>query len=253
MSRVLVWFSCGAASAYASKLAIEKYGKERVELVYCDVLNTEHPDNERFLKDVEQWLGKEVTRVKSSKYDSVDDVFEKTRYMAGIAGARCTVEMKKVPRFEYQQPDDIHIFGLTSDEKKRAERLENNNPELNLDFILVDNSVTKAECHAAIENAGIEQPLMYKLGFRNNNCIGCVKASSIQYWKKVRYHFPDVFWHRAEQSRRIGARLVKIKGERKFLDEIPEDDMALFDVYETTEEDISCGPDCKGGADGYES
>ena len=34
---------------------------------------------------------------------------------------------------------------------------------------------------------------------------------------------PDVFAQRAEQSRRIGAKLVRHKGERIYLDELPTD------------------------------
>jgi hypothetical protein len=39
-----VWFSCGAASAIAGKLAAEKYGG-KVELIYCNTAKDEHPDN----------------------------------------------------------------------------------------------------------------------------------------------------------------------------------------------------------------
>ena len=53
---IVCWFSCGAASACAAKLTIEKYGKENVRLVNNPVAN-EHPDNVRFLHDCEQWLG----------------------------------------------------------------------------------------------------------------------------------------------------------------------------------------------------
>jgi PP-loop superfamily ATP-utilizing enzyme len=42
MKRVLVWFSCGAASAVAAKLAVEKYG-DQCEVLYCDTLAYEHP------------------------------------------------------------------------------------------------------------------------------------------------------------------------------------------------------------------
>ena len=38
--RVLVSFSCGAASAVAAKMAVEKYG-DRVEVIYCDTLKYE--------------------------------------------------------------------------------------------------------------------------------------------------------------------------------------------------------------------
>lgn len=61
LKRRLVWFSCGAASAVAAKLAVETYG-DAVDVVYCDTLATEHPDNERFLRDVERWIGRSVTR-----------------------------------------------------------------------------------------------------------------------------------------------------------------------------------------------
>lgn len=39
----------------------------------------------------------------------------------------------------------------------------------------------------------------------------------------IRKHFPEVFARRADQSRRFGSRLARIKGERVFLDEIPAD------------------------------
>jgi hypothetical protein len=49
MTRVISWFSCGAASAVATILAKEKYG-DRLEAVYCRVVE-EHPDSLRFLAD----------------------------------------------------------------------------------------------------------------------------------------------------------------------------------------------------------
>ena len=72
--RVVSWFSCGAASACAAKLAVERWG-EAVEVVYCDMSADEHPDNQRFSEDVQAWLGQPVRRIKSEKYSSVDDVF----------------------------------------------------------------------------------------------------------------------------------------------------------------------------------
>ena len=80
---------------------------------------------------------------------------------------------------------------------------------------------------------------MYSLGFKNNNCIGCVKATSAKYWDMVRRHFPEVFQRRAKQSRDIGVRLVRYHGVRMFLDELPD---PITD--KTPEEDIECGPIC---------
>ena len=236
--RTIAWFSCGGASAIASKLAVEMH--EHVEVVYCDTMKSEHPDNQRFFDDVQEWLGVEIKRITSKKYKDVDDVFEKTRYMSGIHGARCTVEMKKVPRFDFQHPDDTHIFGLTAEEGGRIARFEENNHDLKLEWNLRDAGLTKEDCLDRLASAGLVLPVMYSLGYRNNNCIGCVKATSAKYWNMTRRDFPEVFKKRAEQSRALGVRLTRVKGERIFLDELPAD-------YMTGElENISCGPDCQG-------
>ena len=58
MSRTISWFSCGAASAVATKLAL---AESDVTIVYCEVVE-EHPDNKRFLKDCEEWFGQERVR-----------------------------------------------------------------------------------------------------------------------------------------------------------------------------------------------
>lgn len=237
--RVVVWFSCGAASAVASKMAVDKYGSEMVEVVYCDVMSTEHSDNQRFFNDVQEWIQHPIKKIKSADYESVDDVFTKTRYMAGIHGARCTVEMKKMPRFDFQKPHDVHVFGLTADEGSRIARFEENHPDLKLDWLLMNSGTTKDDCYQAIRRAGIDMPVMYQLGYNNNNCLGCVKATSAKYWNMIRRDFPDVFERRAKQSRELGVRLTRHKGERVFLDELPEDYLPAEPL-----EDISCGPDC---------
>ena len=237
MSRALAWFSCGAASTVAAKLAIEKYG-DACEVCYCWTLPTEHPDNTRFLQDVEKWLRRPVKILKSSRFATVDDVFETRRYLAGIKGAPCTVEMKKMPRLEYQYEDDIHIFGYTADEESRMKRFNETYLDVKTDWILKERGLTKADCFGILKFAGIALPVMYGLGFRNNNCLGCVKASSPAYWAKIRQHFPDVFQRRVEQSHKFGARLVRVQGKRVFLDELPEG------PFHDKGENITCGPDC---------
>lgn len=98
-SRIIVWFSCGAPSAVASKLAIQDYGHERVEVVNCDTKPSEHGDNYRFYKQVQEWLQHPIIEIRNEKYADVDEVIEKTRYMSGPKGARCTTELKKNPHF----------------------------------------------------------------------------------------------------------------------------------------------------------
>ncbi len=246
--RRVVWFSCGAASAVAAKLACDAYG-DGCEVVYCDTMATEHPDNARFFVDVQRWIGREITKIRSSRYATIDEVFERVRYMSGVKGARCTAELKKLPRLEFERPDDVHLFGYTSDERKRAADFEDQNPALIVEWILIDHGVTKAACHQLLRDAGIAQPAMYGLGFEHNNCIGCVKSSSAGYWNKVRRLFPEVFARRAAQGRLLGWKPVILREERDpetgkrhnvrcSLDDLPPD-------AEAPDDDIDCGPVCQ--------
>lgn len=239
MTRVITWFSCGAASAVASKIAIELYG-DIVLPVYCNTMINEHSDNQRFFNEVESWLGKKITIITSTYASTVEQVWDKRQYMSGPQGAPCTVELKKKPRFDFQLPDDVHVFGFTVDEWKRAQRLQKTNPELMFAWPLMAKCYTKDDCKDILTKARIKLPIMYTLGYKNNNCIGCVKASSPKYWNKIRQDFPEIFDRRCEQSRRIGCRLVILKGKRIFLDELPKD------IFTDRKEDLSCGPECRG-------
>lgn len=242
MSRVVVWFSCGAASAIASKLAVEKYG-DRCIVAYCDTLAYEHPDNRRFMDDVSEWIGKPITVLKSSDYTDIMDVFRKTRWLVGNRGARCTTEMKKNVRKEFQEPDDIQIFGFTVDEENRINRFKTENFEVISEFNLRDAGINKAECYKRLRDAGIELPMMYRMGYRNNNCIGCVKGG-MGYWNKIRRDFPDDFARMAAMEREIGATILKDRrgGEAKrvYLDELDPDA-----GHYMSEPDIECGVVCE--------
>jgi hypothetical protein len=232
--RLIVWFSCGAASAVALKLLAHL----KPTAVYCNLQSDEHPDNARFRADIERWTGIKIEVIASQKYATIEEVWEGERYMSGPKGARCTVEMKKVPRFQFQQASDVHIFGFTAEETKRAALFSQNNFDLNLAWPLLQEKITKTDCFRMIKDAGISLPIMYELGFEHNNCIGCVKSASKSYWNKVRKHFPEIFQRRAEQSRRLNCRLVLNNGIRIFLDELlPNEDDNLI-------EDLSCGPQC---------
>ena len=221
--RVLCWFSCGAASAVATKLALTHRTSERpVEIVYCET-GAEHPDNERFLADCERWFGQPVTRLKNEKYADTWHVWERERYLSGIEGAKCTSVLKVEPRLAFQRPHDAHVFGYCADgnDIKRAQRLRRNFFELDIRTPLITKGLTKEHCLAMLESAGIAAPAMYGLGFHNNNCIPCVKAQSPNYWALIRREFPAEFERMVALSRELGVRLTKIAGERRFIDEIP--------------------------------
>ena len=223
MNTIAVWFSCGAASAVAAKRTIDKYGKYHNIIIVNNPVVNEHPDNIRFLKDVEKWLGQKIEFATNKDFPSCDirDVFNKRKYMSGVKGAPCTLLLKKEARYQFEKDNkiDFHVLGFTYDEKSRSDRFQKYERD-NLVPILVDEKITKQECFEILYSEGIKLPEIYGLGFPNANCIGCVKSSSPTYWNMVRARFPEVFEERAKQSREIGARLVRRKGERIFLDEL---------------------------------
>ena len=242
-NRVIAWFSAGAASAVATKLAISKYSEPdddggllysgfttSVVPTYCET-HAEHPDSERFISDCEKWFSSgdvhniKITRLSSDRYADTWDVWNKRRYLAGIEGALCTVELKVKPRLAFQRPDDIHVFGYTTDKQEitRAKRLREHFPELTIETPLIDAGLNKAACLAMVERAGIKLPALYALGFPHNSCLPCVKATSASYWALVRENFPVEFERMAKLSRELDVRLCRIEGERSFIDEIPDD------------------------------
>ena len=220
---ITVWFSCGAASATAAYLTLQKYGESNNVRIVNNPVKEEHSDNERFLLDMEDFLGVEIEKCTNPKYpqNSAVDVWDKRRYMSGVAGAPCTLELKKNARllWEKENHSDHIVLGFTVEESERHRRFsltERNN----VIPVLIEEGYTKQDCFDFINSIGIGLPAIYSLGFPNANCIGCVKATSPTYWNHVREKFPDVFQQRAIQSREIGSRLVRVKGQRLFLDQL---------------------------------
>jgi hypothetical protein len=68
MSRIVCQFSCGAASAVATKLAIAQYGLAQEVIVVNAYIQEEDEDNRRFLADCEKWFGQPVHQMRDYKY-----------------------------------------------------------------------------------------------------------------------------------------------------------------------------------------
>ena len=158
----------------ACKIAINGY--DNVKLFYCDT-GGEHEDSYRFLCECQEWYGKEIEIIKNTDYSDHLDRLEKKGW--GAIGASCTLELKKKMRWKVEDefPDyKAQVFGFDLSEKKRARIFLEQYPNSKAVFPLIDRGLTKQECMAIIERAGIDLPAMYRLGYNNNNCIGCVKG-----------------------------------------------------------------------------
>lgn len=241
--RVLVWFSCGAASAVAAKVAVERYRGERtVEVVYCDLSGDEHPDNARFLSDVERWVGQSVIRLRHPEYSTVEEAWLGERFVVSPFGASCTRTMKRELMNAYAKPEDDMVLGFTADERDRIDALVARRPDERFLWLLADAGITKEDCYHCLSAHGIKLPAMYHMGYDHNNCIGCCKGGK-GYWNKIRRDFPDVFEKRAAVFRALSVQLSS-GGELYWLDELGPDEGRA-----AKEPNIECGLYCEGYRD----
>lgn len=203
MARIVCQFSCGAASAVATKLVLAECHAE-VEIVYAFVLE-DGEDNLRFLHDCERWFGRSVTILRDQKYGaSTFEVWRRRRFMKGLTGAPCTRELKRKVLDEFMRPDDVLVFGFDAEEADRFEDFVERNPQLRCRAPLIEKGLTKADCLAMIERAGIVLPEDYRDGFNNANCRGrCPKAGE-GHWNRMRVLRPVEFAQMLAAQEEIG-------------------------------------------------
>lgn len=232
---IVSWFSCGAASAVATKLALEKYGDIRI---VNNPVAAEHEDNVRFLHSCERWFGHKIEIAKNPCFPSCkpEDVWYEYGVMKMPRFAPCSRELKQYARRQWEADNgfnkekDVIIMGFTAEETDRVARFRERHPEYNLETPLIDAGYTKQRCWEEINAAGIPVPKIYRMGYDNANCLGCVYGG-IGYWQKIKRDFPEIFAERCKQSREIGCKLItlekRVNGERVkerlYLDELTND------------------------------
>ena len=208
------WLSAGVSSFVAGYLERETIDK----FIYIDI-EDQHPDSMRFIKDCEIVLGKEIEILKSP-YGSVENAIRACGLVRMPSGfAPCTAWLKKRVRkeweYEHKEYDLTYVWGFDVEEKHRADRLKETMIEFTHSCPLIERGLTKADAHGISAALGIKRPLMYDLGYNNNNCIGCVRGG-MGYWNKIRVDFPEVFESRAKLERDLNSRCLK----ECFLDEL---------------------------------
>lgn len=201
MGRIVCHFSCGAASAVATKLILATHDHSQV-VIYNAFIVEEDADNRRFLADCETWFGHPVTVLRDKVYGaSAREVWRRKRFMNSQLGAPCSMLLKREVIATECLPDDQHVYGFTADEAKKARVVR---------FLdtgglcpLIDRNLSHADCLGMVERAGILLPLRYRQGYNNANCVACCKGGE-GYWNKTRRDSPADFIEVAEIQKAIG-------------------------------------------------
>lgn len=211
MSRIVCQFSCGAASAVATKLALTQYG-DRCVIVNA-YIKEEHPDNRRFAVDCEAWFGRPIVNLRDEKYGaSAIKVFESVGYIKGSRGASCTSRIKRGLLRKFELPGDVLVLGYTAEEQDRYDDWLADWPDRKIIAPLIERGLKKQDCKAMVERAGIRLPAMYLLGYDNANCIGCVKGG-LGYFRAVREDFPEQFERLAQAEEKV----ADLHGENAYI------------------------------------
>ena len=198
------------------------------EWIYIDI-EDQHPDSMRFIRDCEAAVGKEIRILRSKEYRCVEDC---VRVYGGFKDARngfapCTGWLKKRVRKEWEQEnrryDLTYVWGFDMQEKNRAEKIVETNPQAKHEFPLIEQNLSKEEVHGLFDRTfSFPRPAMYDMGYPNNNCIGCVKGG-MGYWNRIRKDFPAIFESRAKLERVVGHSMLKDKNGPVYLDELNPD------------------------------
>lgn len=212
------WISAGVSSfiaGYMERDLIDNF-------LYIDVAD-QHPDSIRFIKDCEAIIGKKIEMLRSKTYKCVGDVCRARSFINSSHGAQCTELLKKRVRKEWEYAhrdyDITYVWGFDKDETERADRILESMPQFEHKFPLIERGLSKADAHGICAMMGIKRPVLYDMGYSNNNCIGCVKGG-IGYWNRIRVDFPEVFADRAKMEREIGHSIIHTPDGMLFLDEL---------------------------------
>ncbi len=214
--KIVCWWSGGVTSAVACKLAIDIYGIANCRVIMIDTKN-EHKDTYRFKNDCEKWYGLPIEIITGigEKYGNIFDVWRKHKSLNTATGAICSTKLKRLVREKWEKTNEFkhQVFGFEFDKKEFNRALSmtlNHGTRTKAIYPLLLFGHDKKDCLKIIEKQGIEIPIMYKLGFQNNNCFGtgCVQGG-IGYWQKMKRDFPNKF----DVMANLEHELTELKGE----------------------------------------
>lgn len=185
-----VMYSGGLGSFGEAWLAIERYGREGVELVFADT-QIEDSDLYRFLGETAAFLKVPLHHIKT---ENLFDLARRKRTLPNNRIPFCSRMLKVEPSQDFVRerlPATAH-FGLYWHEIHRLERVRERWCDIApVESLLCEARWDRPQIEAILERCGIAIPRLYALGFEHNNCGGsCVRAGK-RHWQHLLRVFPE--------------------------------------------------------------
>ncbi len=206
--RIIATISGGKSSAWCADWALKNFPKDEVILYFNDT-KWEHPDLYRFLDELSIYWSKEITFDSDGR--SPEELFYDKHTLANNKMPFCSSILKAERLQRYFKDGDILIFGIGVNELQRANRLVSRYQVIGgktgkwakLIFPLISENMTSEKVDAWLVSIGIQEPLLYRMGFKHNNCSGgCVRAGKKQ-WKLCYEKLPEVYAERERVEREV--------------------------------------------------
>ena len=214
MAKIIVAISGGKASAWCADWALKNYPKEDVILYFNDT-KWEHPDLYRFLDDLSKHSNHPITWDSDGR--NPEQLFYDNSALANNRMPFCSRILKAERMQKYYKDGDVLVFGIGADEPHRSNRIVGvyqtvavkTGKWCKLKFPLISENTTNQQIDDFLNDAGIQEPLLYRLGFLHNNCSGgCVRAGK-KHWKLLYEKLPEVYADRERVEREMREYLEK--------------------------------------------
>jgi hypothetical protein len=186
----IVSVSSGLGSAYAWKLVCDRYGPENVTGVFTDV-NGEHPDNYRFLAEVQYDLGSRLVKI-TNDGRTIWDVMVERRFLANSRVDLCSRILKReaFQGWLTANADPARTTVYLGIDFMEIHRLDRARPHWERNGWKMSAPMCeppypdKFQAQAWLDAEGIRRPALYDMGFDHANCGGgCIKGGISQFKK----------------------------------------------------------------------
>jgi 3'-phosphoadenosine 5'-phosphosulfate sulfotransferase (PAPS reductase)/FAD synthetase len=124
--KVLVAFSGGKDSLASLIWAVNKYGVDSCEAVFCDT-GWEHELTYQHIKEVTEKIGVKLVTVKSKKYDNFVDLAKQKKRFPSTTARFCTEQLKSIPMIDYVLSQECHLIivqGIRADESASRSKMK---------------------------------------------------------------------------------------------------------------------------------